>query len=143
MITQAPQLNQVELDSLLGFAPDDDSHVPYMKRTRDWYMALGYNNPYRYAHYIDVPFQPLKKALSESTVTLMTTAAPFHPDKGPQGPGAPYNSAAKFFVPYEMDTSKDHDVRVSHVAIDRVHRSMEVSNSWFPLPLMRKLAAQG
>jgi glycine/betaine/sarcosine/D-proline reductase family selenoprotein B len=143
MITEAPQLNQVELDSLLGFASDDDSHVPYMKRTREWYMALGYNNPYRYAHYIDVPFQPLKKALSESTVTLMTTAAPFHPDKGPQGPGAPYNSAAKFFVPYEMDTSKDHDVRVSHVGIDRIHTSMEDSNSWFPLPLMRKLAAQG
>lgn len=91
MMTESPQLNQVELDSQLGFASDDDSHVPYMKRTRDWYMALGYNNPYRYAHYIDVPFQPLKKALSESTVTLMTTAAPFQPDKGPQGPGAPYN----------------------------------------------------
>jgi hypothetical protein len=85
MITEAPQLNQVELDLLLGFASDDDSHVPYMKRTRDWYMALGYNNPYRYAHYIDVPFQPLKKALSESTVTLMTTAAPFH--QGAARPG--------------------------------------------------------
>ena len=143
MMTESPQLNQVELDSQFGFASDDDSHVPYMKRTRDWYMALGYNNPYRYAHYIDVPFQPLKKALSESTVTLMTTAAPFQPDKGPQGPGAPYNSAAKFFVPYEMDTSKDHDVRVSHVAIDCIHTSMEDSNSWFPLPLMREFASQG
>ena len=26
----------------------------------------------------------------------MTTAAPYQPDKGPQGPGAPYNAAAKF-----------------------------------------------
>ena len=41
MTTEAPQLNQAELDALLGFASDDDSHVPYMKRTRDWYMALG------------------------------------------------------------------------------------------------------
>ena len=45
MMTESPQLNQVELDSQLGFASDDDSHVPYMKRTRDWYMALGYNCP--------------------------------------------------------------------------------------------------
>lgn len=143
MTTEMPQLNQAELDALLGFASDDDIPVPYMKRTRDWYMALGYNNPYRYAHYIDVPFAPLKKPLQESTVTVLTTAAPYQPDKGPQGPGAPYNAAAKFYVPYTMDTAMDHDVRVSHVGIDRKHTSMEDSNSWFPLPLMRKLATQG
>ena len=100
-MTESPQLNQVELDSQFGFASDDDSHVPYMKRTRDWYMALGYNNPYRYAHYIDVPFQPLKKALSESTVTLMTTAAPFQPDKGPQGPGAAQRLRPVTGVPHD------------------------------------------
>jgi hypothetical protein len=32
-----------------------------MQRTRDWYLALGYGNPYRWAHYADVPFQPLKR----------------------------------------------------------------------------------
>ena len=136
-------LNQAELDALLGFASDDDSPVPYMKRTRDWYLALGFNNPYRYAHFVDVPFTPLKKPLSESTVALFTTAAPYQPDKGPQGPGAPYNAAAKFYVPYTMDTSHDHDVRVSHVGIDRKHTSMEDANSWFPLPMLRKFAADG
>jgi hypothetical protein len=136
-------LSQVELDALLGFAPDDDSFVPYMKRTRDWYVALGYNNPYRYAHFADVPFTPLKKPLAQSTVVLLTTAAPYQADKGPQGPGAPYNAAAKFYVPYTMDTAQDHDVRVSHVGIDRKHTSMEDSNSWFPLPLLRRLASGG
>lgn len=136
-------LAQSELDALLGFASDEDSPVPYMKRTRDWYLALGYNNPYRYAHYLEVPFTPLKKPLSQSTVALLTTAAPYQPDKGPQGPGAPYNAAAKFYVPYTMDTSRDHDVRVSHVGIDRKHTSMEDSNSWFPLPALRRLAAAG
>jgi D-proline reductase (dithiol) PrdB len=136
-------LNQAELDALLGFVSDDDSPVPYMKRTRDWYLALGFNNPYRYAHFADVPFTPLKKPLSQSTVALFTTAAPYQPDKGPQGPGAPYNAAAKFYVPYTMDTAHDHDVRVSHVGIDRKHTSMEDSNSWFPLPLLRRFAASG
>jgi len=75
-------LSQQEIDALLGFAPDDDSPVPYMQRTRDWYLALGYNNPYRYAHFIDVPFTPLRKPLAESTVTLLTTAAPCQPDRG-------------------------------------------------------------
>jgi D-proline reductase (dithiol) PrdB len=120
-----------------------DGPIPYLQRTRDWYLALGYGNPYRYAHFEEVPFQRLRKPLAKCVVTLVTTAAPYQPDKGPQGPGAPYNAAAKFFVPYAGDTSADHDVRIAHVAIDRVHTSMADSNSWFPLPLMRRRAAEG
>ena len=51
------------LDQQLGFAPDYDSPVPYMKRTRDYYIAIGYTTPYRWAHYVEAPFQPLKKPL--------------------------------------------------------------------------------
>ncbi|HRO58674.1 MAG TPA: reductase [Burkholderiaceae bacterium] len=124
-------------------AHDDDVPIPYMTRTRDWYLALGYDNPYRYAHFAGVPFTPLKKPLAESTVALFTTAAPYQPDKGPQGPGAPYNAAAKFYVPYLIDTAKDHDLRISHVSIDRQHTSMQDANSWFPLPMLRDFAARG
>ena len=120
-----------------GFAPDDDKPTSYMQRTRDWYLALGYGNAYRWAHYLDVPFQPLRKSIAESTVTLITTAAPYRPDKGNQGPGAAYNAAAKFFAVYSGDTTRDHDLRISHVSIDRKHTSMEDSGSWFPLPAMR------
>lgn len=121
----------------------DDAPIPYLQRTRDWYLALGYGNPYRYAHFQEVPFQRLRKPLADCMVTLVTTAAPYQPDKGPQGPGAPYNAAAKFFVPYTGDTAVDHDMRIAHVAIDRVHTSMEDANAWFPLPLMRRRAAEG
>ena len=121
----------------------DDEPIRYMQRTRDWYLALGYGNPYRWAHFADVPFQPLAKPLAECTVALVTTAAPYQPDKGPQGPGAPYNAAAKFFRIYSGDSDRDHDVRNSHVAIDFRHTSREDSNAWFPLPLMREVAAQG
>jgi hypothetical protein len=82
---------------LPDMAPLWDVPVPYIRRTHDWYNALGYGNPYRYAQYTDVPFQPLAKPLSRSRVALLTTAAPFQPDKGPQGAGAPYNAAAKFY----------------------------------------------
>ena len=70
------------------FAPDYDAPIEYMRRTRDYYLALGYDNPYRWAHYVDAPFQPLKKPLKDSTLALITTAAPYQPDKGDQGPGA-------------------------------------------------------
>ena len=130
-------------DADLGFAPESDQATSYMQRTRDWYLALGYGNPYRWAHYLDVPFQPLNKPLADSTVTLITTAAPYQPDKGNQGPGATYNAAAKFYALYSGDMAQDHDVRISHVGIDRKHTSMEDSGSWFPLPAMRRTVAAG
>jgi D-proline reductase (dithiol) PrdB len=120
-----------------------DAPIRYIERTRDWYLALGYENPYRYAHFDDVPFQPLGRPLADSVVTLVTTAAPYQPGKGPQGPAAPLNAAVKFYVPYIADTARDHDLRIAHVAIDRKHTSMEDSRCWFPLPLMRQLAREG
>ena len=47
-------------DDQLGFAPDDDAPIRYMQRTRDYYAAIGYTTPYRWAHFVDAPFQPLK-----------------------------------------------------------------------------------
>ena len=55
------------LDSQLGFAPDYDAPIPYMQRTRDYYQAIGYTTPYRWAHYVDVPFQPYPLRLFSAT----------------------------------------------------------------------------
>ena len=130
-------------DAALDFAPDEDSPIGYMQRTREWYLALGYGNPYRWAHYLEVPFHPLAKPLSECTATIVTTAAPYQPDKGPQGPGAPYNAAPKFYTVYSGDTTIDHDLRIAHVGIDRKHTSMEDSGTWFPLPALRRAVQAG
>jgi hypothetical protein len=119
------------------FAPDYDAPIDYMRRTRDYYLALGYDNPYRWAHYVDAPFQPLTKKLQDSTLALITTAAPYQPDKGDQGPGAAYNAAAKFYTVYSGDSSVDHDTRISHIGYDRKHTTAKDSNTWFPLPLLR------
>jgi len=127
----------------IPFAPASDAPIAYIERTRSWYLALGYGNPYVWAHYADAPFQPLKKPLSRSRLALITTAAPYQPDKGEQGPGAPYNAQAKFYKVYSGDTGADHDLRIAHVAIDRKHTSMEDSGTWFPLPALRRLAAAG
>ena len=56
----------------------DTSHrvfVSYIDKSREYYLARGYGNPYRWAHHKDVPFSPLKKALNKSRVALVTTAA--------------------------------------------------------------------
>ena len=114
-----------------------------MQRTRDYYAAIGYTAAYRWARFDDVPFQALTKPLAECRVALVTTAARFDPAKGDQGPGAAYNGSAKFYRVYDGDTATDHDLRISHVAYDRFHTAATDPNAWFPLPLIRRLAAEG
>lgn len=117
--------------------------IPYLARIREYYQALGYGDPYEWAHFVDVPFHPLARPLRDCRVALVTTAAPYQPGKGDQGPGAPYNAAAKFYDVYSGDSSIDHDVRISHVAIDRQHTTAEDPATWFPLPALRRAAAAG
>ncbi|QOZ33967.1 glycine/sarcosine/betaine reductase selenoprotein B family protein [Bradyrhizobium sp. CCBAU 53421] len=130
-------------DDQLGFASDDDAPIGYMKRTRDYYEAIGYTTPYRWAHYTSAPFQPLKKPLNQSRVAIITTAAPFDPARGDQGPGAKYNGGAKFYSVYDGDTSQPHDLRISHIAYDRTHTTATDSGTWFPLAQLKRLAAEG
>jgi D-proline reductase (dithiol) PrdB len=126
----------------LGFAPDWDQPIRYIERTHRWYDALGYGNPYRYAHFVDVPFRPMPGPLAQARVALLTTAAPYQPDKGDQGAGAAYNASAKFFTVYSGDAALDHDLRVSHVGIDRAHITDD-AHTWFPLAALRRAAAAG
>ena len=131
------------IDEEFGFAPDYDAPIPYMHRIRSYYQALGYGTPYRWAHYRDVPFTPMTKPLKEATIGLITTAAPYRADAGDQGPGAPYNNSAKFYTVYSGDSAKDHDLRISHIGIDRNHTTAEDQGTWFPLPALRDAAAKG
>jgi D-proline reductase (dithiol) PrdB len=126
-----------------GFAVAHDAPIPYLQRIRDYYKALGYGPPYEWAHYSEVPFRPLDKPLSKSRVTIITTAALYQPDKGDQGPGAPYNAAAKFYAVYSGNTEEDHDLRISHIAIDRKHTTAEDPAAYFPMTELRQRAASG
>jgi hypothetical protein len=120
-----------------------DVPIPYLERIREYYAGLGYGAPYEWAHYAHVPFHRLAKPLSEARVTIVTTAAPYQPGKGDQGPGAAYNAAAKFYTVYSGDTARDHDLRISHIAIDRKHTTAEDPGTYFPLPELRRAAARG
>jgi hypothetical protein len=70
-------MSQSAAPAEIGFAPEFDQPVRYMMRTRSYYLGLGYENPYVWAHYIDAPFTPLKKPLSAFRLALITTAAPY------------------------------------------------------------------
>jgi hypothetical protein len=120
-----------------------DQPVSYIERTRNYYLGLGYETPYVWAHYLDTPFAPLGKPLNQSILGLVTTAVPFDFSKGPQGPGAPYNAAAKFYEPYIQMTDGDHDLRIAHVGIDRRNANMVDVNCWFPLNAAKRAVEAG
>lgn len=136
-------MHLAEIIGRYGFAATHDTPIPYLKRIRDYYQGLGYDAPYEWAHYAEVPFHPLKSRLAECRIALITTAAPYLPGHGEQGPGAPYNARAKFYTVYSGDTARDHDLRISHVAIDRDHTTAEDPAAYFPLGALRYSAASG
>ena len=125
------------------FAAEDDVPISYIQRTHDYYLALGYDNPYRWAHFVDVPFTPLRKPLASSRIALISTVAPYQPGIGDQGPGAPYNAAAKFYQVYSAPTETIPDLRISHVDYDRAHTTASDMNTYFPLACLREAAAAG
>jgi hypothetical protein len=127
----------------LIFAPEMDQPIRYMERTRSYYLGLGYDNPYIWAHYIEAPFAPLQKPLNQSVLGLITTAVPYDPNKGLQGPGAPYNAAAKFYQPYQKTVAGDIDLRIAHVGIDRKNANMEDGECWFPLATAKEAVQSG
>ena len=116
--------------------------IAYMDRTRAWYLALGYGNPYEWAHHDDVPFSGLGRPLTKTRVALVTTAAPYQPDKADQGPGAVYNGEAKFFSVWSKPVTPAPDVRISHIAYDRKHTSAKDPATWFPLRELKDAAAR-
>lgn len=135
MSTIAPAIGSVS-------AEEHDVPIPYIQRTRAYYELLGFA-PYRWSHFVDVPFTPLAKPLGRARVALITTAAPFQPGLGDQGPGAPYNAAAKFYQVYSISTESEPDLRISHIGYDRLHTHAKDINSYCPLARLKDAVAAG
>ncbi len=130
-------------ENVLDFQQPHDLPVPYMQRLRDYYLALGYGNPYRWAQYAHVPFTEIKQSLSKLRVALITTAGPLKKNAGDQGPGAAYNAAAKFYEVYSAPSDEDRFLGISHLGYDRKYTTAEDINSFFPLKALRKAAENG
>ncbi len=123
--------------------PHSSAPIPYVTRSRAYYLTQGYENPYNWAHFDDVPFTPLSKPLAESRVALVTTAAEFQPELEDQGPRAPYNAAAKFARVYSRSIDSTPDLRISHIGYDRKHTVADDINAYFPLERMKEAVAAG
>lgn len=116
--------------------------ILYIERTRTYYSTLGYP-PYHWAEFEDVPFTALPRPVAESRLVLITTAAPFRPELGDQGPGAPYNAGAKFFEVYTEEVDPPPNLRISHLGYDRRHTTAEDPNTWLPIARLQEASGDG
>ncbi|MHB8575120.1 MAG: glycine/sarcosine/betaine reductase selenoprotein B family protein, partial [Dehalococcoidia bacterium] len=118
-------------------------YVDYIDRTREHYLSKGFNNPYAWAQFDEVPFTRLNKPLSECRVAVITTAARYQPDKGDQGPYAAYNNSAKFHGVYVDALEPPPDLRISHIGYDRANTIPDDIDAYFPLTRLQEFAAEG
>jgi D-proline reductase (dithiol) PrdB len=53
---------------------DPMSYVRYIDKTREYYRGEGYDRPYQWAHFEDIPFVRPTRPLSECRVGVVTTS---------------------------------------------------------------------
>lgn len=127
----------------LGFTAAHDVAVPYLERSREYYLAMGYPKPYEWAHLGEVAFAPLEQPLSQTNITVITTAAPIEPGKGDQGANAAMNPAAAFDRVYSAPSQDAPTLGISHLHYDRGHTDAADNGAFMPLAALSAAAAAG
>lgn len=51
--------------------------VSYIDKSRAYYLAQGFGNPYRWAYNREIPFSRLPRPLAEARVAIVTTSSPW------------------------------------------------------------------
>mgnify|MGYP003993592493 FL=1 len=116
-------------------------HVLYMQRIRDYYLSQGYEKPYVWAHYEDVPFTPLKKPLSESTVTLFSTSDVSVRREDDDALSAAETTVGEVYsLPWDTPLESLYSRQES---FDRYATSLDDIDSYLPLTRMREFAEAG
>ena len=114
------------------------SFISYIDRTREYYAAQGYGKPYRWAHHTAVPFAKLGKPLSESRVTVVTTASPFEGQDASEG----VLRGGKRVWSGETDTTPER-LYTDDLAWDKETTHTNDVESFVPLGALRALVAEG
>ena len=117
------------------------SYVRYINKTREYYLRQGYEKPYRWAHFDDVPFTLLKKPLAESTVALISTSEiARHSDEDKRTPLEKGELGNVYTIP--ADTPLD-DLYSQSTAFDRHATNVDDVNAFFPITRLQEKVAEG
>ena len=106
--------------------------VPYMERTRLYYEAQGFEKPYVWAHFDEVPFTPLAKPLQESTLPLITTASLY--DRAPTDVRVVASASSTTPPPRLYGNDLSWDKKTTH---------LDDRGSYLPIEYLTELVADG
>jgi len=115
------------------------SHVRYIDKTREYYRAEGYDTPYRWAHFDDIPFTPLAKPLSACRVGLITTGEMAIRDAPlPVADDDPLRDP--YWLP--MDTPIER-LYSRKTAYDRFATTLDDVDAYLPITRLREAVTEG
>jgi hypothetical protein len=115
------------------------SHVRYIDKTREYYRDQGYEAPYRWAHFEDIPFTPLRGPLAQCRVGLVTTS-----EMAIAGEPDAWSEDDPVRDVYSLPTTTPLDRLFSRKdAYDRYATTLADVDSYLPLTHLRALAAEG
>ena len=106
--------------------------IGYMERTRRYYEAQGFEKAYAWAHFDDIPFTPLDKPVSDSTLVLITTMALYDRDASDLRHVASGSTLEAPTRLYGDDLSWD-----------RTATHLEDRESYFPINALHRLVSEG
>ena len=113
------------------------SFISYIDRTREFYAAQGYEEPYRWAHHSTVPFAPLLRPIAESRVTVVTTSSPLIGQEAREG----VLRGSKQVWSGDTETTPDR-LYTDDLAWDKECTHTDDVESFLPLGTLRSLAAE-
>ena len=114
--------------------PTRRTYVSYIDKSREYYAAQGYGNPYRWAQFDDVPFTALPRPLSHSVVTVITTAHHI------PGAGETPSLHIVYSVPSDAPPAM---LSTDGLFWDRQATHTEDLDSYFPVHRLQELARDG
>jgi len=113
------------------------SYVSYIDKSRSYYEAHGYDEPYRWAAFDDVPFTALTKPLAESNVAVVTTSFLHHHESFD---GAPATGKQAYAHPV---VQRPDSMFTDDLSWDKEETNTEDPESFLPLTHLAGLADEG
>jgi D-proline reductase (dithiol) PrdB len=115
------------------------THVRYIDRTTAYYRGEGYERPYRWAHFDDIPFTSLARPLAQCRVGLVTSS-----EMAIVGEPGVWDENDAIRNPYALPTATPVAGLYSRKeAYDRYATTLDDVNAYLPLTPLAALAAEG
>jgi len=118
---------------------EETSHVRYIDKTRAYYQAEGYDRPYEWAHFDDIPFTSfpsLGKPLSRCRVGVVTTSEMARRDTE-----AEPDDLRRLVYSLPTDLPVGH-LYSKKAAYDRSATTLDDVDSYLPLSHLHRLVAE-